>query len=53
MNQSRNFTSLLNPGYIRDAAAAAAAAAQAVSQAIANSTSRKREADGEKKFSIL
>ncbi|XP_051153230.1 splicing factor 1-like [Leptopilina boulardi] len=47
MNQSRNFTSLLNPGYIRDAAAAAAAAAAAVSQAIANSTSRKREVEGD------
>ncbi|XP_015519785.1 splicing factor 1 isoform X1 [Neodiprion pinetum] len=47
MNQSRNFTSLLNPSYLQNAqnaaaanaAAAAAAAAAAVSAAIANGTS--------------
>lgn len=47
MNQSRNFTSLLNPSYLQNAqqnaatanaAAAAAAAAAAVSAAIANGT---------------
>jgi hypothetical protein len=68
MNQSRNFTSLLNPSYLQNAqssvpssaAAAAAAAAAAVSAAIANGTalsgslsSKKREAEGERLFSIL
>uniref|UniRef100_A0A0C9QAV2 SF1_2 protein n=1 Tax=Fopius arisanus TaxID=64838 RepID=A0A0C9QAV2_9HYME len=61
MNQSRNFTSLLNPSYLQNAqnstasaAAAAAAAAAAVSAAIANGTplnpsvlsgGKKRDAD--------
>lgn len=68
MNQSRNFTSLLNPSYLQNAqnaatanaAAAAAAAAAAVSAAIANGTalnststmSRKREAEGKIFFLI-
>lgn len=59
MNQSRNFTSLLNPSYLQNAqnstssaAAAAAAAAAAVSAAIANGTAmgpnlgKKRDVDG-------
>lgn len=64
MNQSRNFTSLLNPSYLQNAqqnaatanaAAAAAAAAAAVSAAIANGTAinsspnRKREAESKLK----
>ncbi|XP_012268127.1 splicing factor 1-like [Athalia rosae] len=65
MNQSRNFTSLLNPSYLQNAqnaaaanaAAAAAAAAAAVSAAIANGTqispnnsqNRKREVESDVK----
>ena len=65
MSQSRNFSSLLNPSYLKEnsvtsAAAAAAAAAAAVSAAIANGTpytpptlNKKRESDGKKKIMIM